>query len=338
MTTLQIIWFGLLAFLFVGYTVLDGFDLGVGIRHLFLRDERERKRNLNSIAPFWDGNEVWLITAGGALFAAFPPVYASVLSSLYLPLMLLLLALVARAVSIEFRAGEATPRVRGLWDLLFGASSLLAVLLFGTALGNILRGLPLDSAGNSTGTVLGLFNPFALLVGLLNVLMLATHGGLYAQVRADEETAHPIRRWTLYAWMAYLIVALITLTTAIVTQRHLLANYLAAPALWIIPALAVLAIIMAGIMNILGAPRRAFAASALAIILLLGSAAAALFPTLVPALGQPAWSLTAANASSSPLTLKAMLIITLIGMPFILGYTYWVYRVFGGKVTEEGYY
>ncbi|HEY3416733.1 MAG TPA: cytochrome d ubiquinol oxidase subunit II, partial [Armatimonadota bacterium] len=260
MSTLQIIWYGLLAFLFIGYTVLDGFDLGVGIRHLFLRDEAERKRNLNSIAPFWDGNEVWLVTAGGATFAAFPAVYASAFSSLYLPLMLLLVALIARAVSIEFRASEATPSARGLWDLLFGLSSLLAVILFGAALGNILRGLSLDSAGNYVGSFLGLLNPFALLVGLLNVLMLATHGGLYAQVRTDGDLALRTRHWTQYVWIAYLPVVVIVVVVAALTQRHLLANYLAYPVLWIVPGLAVLAIVLAGIWNAGGVPRRAFVA------------------------------------------------------------------------------
>lgn len=337
MSILQTIWFGLIALLFAGYAVLDGFDLGVGMWHLFTRGERERRTLLNAIAPFWDGNEVWLLTAGGALFAAFPPVYASVFSGFYLALMLLLLALIVRAVAIEFRAHETSPAAWLRWDAAFALGSLVAVLLLGVALGNILRGIPLDAGGNYTGGFFGLLNPFALAVGVLNLAMIATHGALYLVVKTEGPLAERARGWAKIAWIAYLPLAAMTVFAAF-RYGHLQVNYLAHPVLWAVPALGLIAIILAGVWNGAGQPGRAFAASAAGIVLLLASAAAALFPTLVPALGHPAWSLTAHNASSTALTLKTMLIMAVSGMVLVLGYTVWVYRTFRGKARwDEGY-
>jgi len=334
---LQTIWFGLIALLFAGYAVLDGFDLGVGMWHLFTRGERERRTLLNAIAPFWDGNEVWLLTAGGALFAAFPPVYASVFSGFYLALMLLLLALILRAVAIEFRSHESSPAARSRWDAAFALGSTVAVLLLGVALGNILRGVALDAGGNYTGTFFGLLTPFALLVGVLNLAMIATHGALYVVMKTEGLLADRARRWAKLAWGAYLPLAVLTLVAAALFP-HLRQNYLAMPALWLLPALALLAIILTGVWNRAGQPGRAFVASGTGIVLLLAAAAAALFPSLVPALNHPAWSLTAHNASSSALTLKTMLILASAGMALVLGYTIWVYRAFRGKARwDEGY-
>jgi len=337
MTELQTIWFGVIALLFAGYAVLDGFDLGVGIWHPFTRGERERRTLLNAIAPFWDGNEVWLLTAGGALFAAFPPVYAGVFSGFYLALMLLLLALILRAVSIEFRAHESTPAAWKRWDAAFALGSLVATLLLGVALGNILRGIPLDAGGDYTGTFFGLLNPFALLVGVLNLAMVAAHGALYLVMKTDGPLAERARGWAKIAWSAYLPLAVVTVIAA-AWQPHLRANYLDAPVLWALPALALLVIILAGVWNRAGQPGRAFIASAAGIVLLLASAAVALFPTLVPALGTPEWNLTAHNASSSALTLRTMLIMAGAGMVLVLGYTVWVYRTFRGKARwDDGY-
>ncbi|MHB0939798.1 MAG: cytochrome d ubiquinol oxidase subunit II [Armatimonadota bacterium] len=337
MTELQTIWFGLIALLFAGYAVLDGFDLGVGMWHLFTRGERERRTLLNAIAPFWDGNEVWLLTAGGALFAAFPPVYAGVFSGFYLALMLLLLALILRAVSIEFRAHETSPAAWLRWDTAFALGSTVAVLLLGVALGNILRGIPLDAEGNYTGTFFGLLNPFALVVGILNLAMIATHGALYLVMKTEGPLATRARGWAKIAWSAYLPLAAVTIIMAAL-QPHLRANYLATPALWALPALVLAAVVLAGVWNAAGQPGRAFVASSAGIVLLLASAATALFPTLVPALGNPAWNLTAYNASSSALTLKTMLIMAGSGMVLVLGYTVWVYRTFRGKARwDEGY-
>ncbi len=338
MTALQTIWFALLAVLVAGYTVLDGFDLGVGCWYLFARGKGSRGTMLSAIGPFWDGNEVWLLTAGGALFAAFPPVYASVFSGLYLALMLVLCGLILRAVAIEFRTKEPSPRVRARWDAAFALGSIVPALLFGVAFGNILRGLPLDAQGNYTGNFFSLLNPFALLVGLCNVAMLATHGALYLVIRTQGNLAAQARRWARGAWLVYLPLALLAILAAVLTQPHLLANYRTLPILWLVPLLGVGAAALIGYWHGRGQAKLAFAASSAAIVLLLVAAAAALFPTLVPALGHPAWSLTAAN-SSSPLTLRVMLILALVGMAIVGGYTIWVYRTFGGVVNgDEEYY
>ncbi len=335
MIALQYSWFALLAVLVAGYTVLDGFDLGVGFWSLFARNDGTRRTMINAIGPFWDGNEVWLLTAGGALFAAFPPVYASVFSGLYLALMLVLCGLILRAVAIEFRSREWEPRPRARWDMAFALGSILPTLLFGVAFGNILRGLPLDAQGNYTGTFFTLLNPFALLVGLCNVAMLATHGALYLVTRTEGELARRARAWARGAWLAYIPLVLLTILAAALTQPHLLANYRTLPVLWLLPLLGVVAAAHTGYWHGRGHAKHAFAASSAAIVLLLVSAAIALFPTLVPALGHPAWNLTATNSSSSPLTLRVMLILALLGMSLVGAYTIWVYRTFGGVVKDE---
>ena len=183
---LQTTWFLLVGVLLAGYTILDGFDLGVGTLHLFLaKDDRERRTSLNSIGPVWDGNEVWLLTGGGALFAAFPPVYATVFSGFYLALMLLLVALIVRAVSLEFRSKEASPRWRQGWDVAFAVSSALPALLFGVALGNVLRGVPLDADGEYAGTFFTLLNPFALVVGLGGLAMFVMQGACWLNLKTE---------------------------------------------------------------------------------------------------------------------------------------------------------
>ncbi|HEY3375851.1 MAG TPA: cytochrome d ubiquinol oxidase subunit II [Armatimonadota bacterium] len=337
MSALQIIWFGLIAVLLVGYAILDGFDLGVGFWHLLARQEGTRRTFLTAIGPFWDGNEVWLLTAGGALFAAFPPVYATVFSGFYLALVVVLAALILRAVSLEWRAREATAAARNRWDVVFALCSIVATLLFGVAFGNILHGLPLDRVGNFTGAFFSLLNPFAVLIGLVNCAMLATHGALYLSLRTRGELAAQTRTWALRAWWTYLPLALVAVIAAIATQPHLLRNYIALPALWLLPALALLAILLIGRFTARGQAAPAFAASAAGIALLLIAAAAGLFPTLVPALGHPAWNLTVMD-SSSPLTLTVMLIITFIGMVLVAIYTTWVYRTFSGPVQVDDHY
>jgi cytochrome d ubiquinol oxidase subunit II len=332
MTALQVIWFFLLGVLFVGYAILDGFDLGVGFWHLRAKGDDERRAMLNAVGPVWDGNEVWLLTAGGALFGAFPAVYASVFSGFYLALMLVLLVLMARAISFEFRSQVDSPGWRSTWDVVFSVSSTVAIVLFGVALGNILRGIPLDAAGNYTGTFFGLLNPFALLTGVLGLAMLAFHGALYMVLKGAGELEARARGWAGPAGYAYLALFLVTAVVTVATQGHLLDNYRAFPLLWAIPV-AVLALIAGALyLHRNGEDGRAFILSSLSIAAIWAQVGAGLFPNLVPALGNPELSLTLSNAASGPLTLKVMLIIALVGMPFVLGYTGWVYWAFKGKV------
>ncbi len=338
MTTLQILqitWFFLIGVLLIGYAILDGFDLGVGFWHLFVRKDEDRRKLLNSVGPVWDGNEVWLLTGGGAIFAAFPPVYATVFSGFYLALMLLLLALIARAVSFEFRSKVDEPRWRRVWDISFAAGSVVAGLLLGVALGNILRGIPLDAVGNYTGSFFDLLNPYALVVGLTGLAMFATHGGMYLVLKTEGELAGRIRRLALNAWVAYLVLFGAASAWTLARQTHLVANYTATPALFALPVLALGAIVAIPLLSRRGHHGKAFIASSASIALLLATAGFGLFPRLVPALNNASLSLTAENASSSQNTLTVMLIVVLVGMPIVIGYTIFAYRIFRGKVTLE---
>ncbi len=333
MTTLQIIWYVLVAVLLIGYSILDGFDLGVGFWQLFTKKEEDRQRFMASIGPFWDGNEVWLLTGGGALFAAFPPVYASVFSGFYLALMLLLFALIFRAVSLEFRNQLESPRWRKTWDVAFAVGSSLPALLFGVALGNIMRGIPLNENGDYTGTFFGLLNPFALVIGLTGFAMLITHGALWLAVRIKDETGDKALSWAKTSWIAYLVLFVVSGVFTFAAQGQLLENYKALPVLWVIPVLALAVLVLMRVFMQKGAALKAFLTSAVGIAMQFVIVASAIFPKFVPALNDPALSLTAANSSSSEYTLGAMLIITLIGLPLVLVYTVWVYRTFAGDDT-----
>ncbi|MGD8237074.1 MAG: cytochrome d ubiquinol oxidase subunit II [Armatimonadota bacterium] len=339
MSPLQTIWFFIIGLLFTAYAILDGFDLGVGFWYPFSGRDRHRRTMLRAIGPVWDGNEVWLVAAGGALFAAFPPVYAAAFSGMYLALMLVLLGLILRAVAIEFRGHDPSPRWRRAWDRAFAVGSILPALLFGVAVGNIVRGLPMDDAGNFAGSFIGLLNPYALVVGLLSLAMFATHGALYVAVKTEGYLAARARRWAQTAWVGYVLLFVVVTAATLATQSRARENFDLAPRLWILPVGALAAIVMIGLLNRGGRERKAFALSSVSIVALMALWGAAIFPDLVPALGRPDRSLSAMNASSSELTLKTMLILAALAMPFVIAYTTWVYRTFGGKVRldDEAY-
>jgi cytochrome d ubiquinol oxidase subunit II len=335
MTALQLTWFLLVGFFVVGYTVLAGFDLGLSMLALRARSVRERKAILAGLGPFWDGNEVWLVGAGALLFAVFPPVYAALFSGFYILFMPALFGLILRAVSIEFARGAEGAELTG-WSIAMGAGSVLSVFLFGVIVGNVLRGIPLNGEGVFTGSQVSLFNPFALLVGGLNLAMIVTHGALYLAWKAEGRIARKARRTAQAAWALYLALAIAVMVMAAVGSPHLLRNLRAVPVLWLVPLLSISAVLFTGILSVFRQVKFAFLTSGLAIVMLLGTAVIGLFPLLVPSLENPdAWSLTITNSSSSPLSLTVMLVITLIGMPFVILYTAWVYRVFGGKIKEE---
>ena len=337
--TLQIAWFLLIGVLLTGYAILDGFDLGVGIWYLFAKKDRDRRLLLRAIGPVWDANEVWLLTGGGALFAAFPDVYATVFSGLYLALMLLLFALIFRAVATKFRTEADWPAWRSVWDVAFAVGSALPALLLGVALGNMLNGLPLDETKNYDGTFFNLLNPYSLLIGLVGFAMIATHGALFIVLKSDGELRERARRWAASAWLAYLALFLVAGAVTLLTKPQLLTNHKGVSILWVVPVAMLVAIGLIGLFNHLGRARMAFVGSALSIAGMMGMAGASLYPNLVPASNLPERSLTIFNASSSALTLKAMLIVSLVGMPIVLAYTIWLYRVFAGKpvLEEEGY-
>jgi cytochrome d ubiquinol oxidase subunit II len=338
-TTLQILWFGLLGVLLAGYAVLDGFDLGVGTLSLTRRDPEDRRLMINAIGPVWDGNEVWLITAGGALFAAFPPVYATAFSSLYLAMMLLLVALIARAVSIEFRGKVESPAWRRAWDLSFGLGSLLATLLLGVAAGNVMLGLPLEAGGRFTGDFLGLLNPFALAIGLTAVAMFVTHGAVYMVSKAEGALAADMRAWARRAWIAWVALYVLATALAFFAAPRLFERALGFPPTWAALVLVFCGLALVPVFLRAGRPGRAFVASAAAVagqVVLVGLG---LYPRLLPSSSDPAHDLTIANASSSALTLTVMLVIALAGMPLVLAYQILIHRVFRGKVRldEDSY-
>ncbi len=334
MPPLETAWFLLVGVLLTGYAILDGFDLGAGMLHLFVaRGDAERRLVVNSIGPVWDGNEVWLLTGGGAIFAAFPKVYATVFSGLYLALVLVLAALVLRAVSLEFRGKLAAPGWRGAWDVVFAVTSFLPALLFGVAVGNILRGLPLDGEQEYAGTFLGLLNPFALLVGLLAVAAFLVHGAAWLDLKTEGVVRERARAAVNFVCPALGVLWLGATAGSWFAARHLWRAF-ANPLAWSAPAL----LIAAGVAFRLAAARRrpalAFLFSSVRIAALMGIVGLGLYPDLVPALGggEP---LTVTNASSSPLTLRVMLVVALIGMPIVIAYTVFIYRRFRGTVALD---
>jgi cytochrome d ubiquinol oxidase subunit II len=329
---LRVLWFMLLGALLAGYAILDGFDLGVGILHLGARDDQERRVFLNSIGPLWDGNEVWLVTFGGALFAAFPEAYATAFSAFYLAFMLLLFALILRAVSMEFRGKSGSARWRAFWDAAFFGASLAAALLFGVAVGDSMLGIPIGANHEFAGTFLGLLRPYALLVGALNVSLLALHGSLYLQLKTEGELQERVSRWSWHAFGVFLTFYLFTTIATLARVPRALANFEHNPWLWGVVSVSVLALANIPRSLYLRRPGWAFLSSAAAIASLVALFGAALYPNLIVSSLDPAWSLTVANASSSDKTLGIMAVIAALGLPFVLSYTAVIYWVFRGKV------
>ncbi|RKX23836.1 MAG: cytochrome d ubiquinol oxidase subunit II [Candidatus Zixiibacteriota bacterium] len=332
-------WYLLFGVLIIGYAILDGFDLGVGVLHLFTSDETERRVNLNAIGPVWDGNEVWLLTAGGALFAAFPPVYATVFSSFYLALMLVLAALIFRAVSVEFRSKINSPGWRRLWDWSFGLGSLLPAVLFGVAVGNILRGVPLDAAGVFSGIFLGLLNPYSILMGVLSLVMFTMHGALYMTLKTEKAQRARMSEWASTSWVALIVLYFVTTLYTYFEAGYLFKGVLGNPLIWILFILLLVAMIYIPIALKSWAFFRAFMASSVTILCMIGLAAVSMYPRMLPSITNLDYSLTIYNASSTDRTLTVMLVIALIGVPIVIAYTWYIYRVFKGKtvITDESY-
>jgi cytochrome d ubiquinol oxidase subunit II len=329
---LNTIWFVLVGVLIAGYAILDGFDLGVGALSLVAKDDAEREVHLQAIGPFWDGNEVWLLTGGGALFAAFPAVYATIFSGFYLALMLVLLALMARAIAMEFRLLDTRPAWTRGFDLAFGLGSLLPAILFGVAVGNVLRGVPVTADHEWAGRFVGLLNPYAILVGLLSASFFVMHGALYLRLKATGALEARMARWIVPLWSVFAaLYAAATVATRL--GSPFLFRRVGHP-LWIVLAVVVAAAIVAiPVLSTRGKAGAAFAASAASIAGMILVTAVSAYPVLVPSSLDLANSLTIYNASSTERTLTVMLVIAVIGVPLVLAYTVFVYRLFRGKVT-----
>ena len=327
---LQNVWFLLIGVLLAGYAILDGFDLGIGVLEPFLaKNEKDKKTLHKAIGPFWDGNEVWLLTGGGALFAAFPHAYATVFSGFYLALMLVLLALILRAVSLEFAAYDS--RRRGLWEFFFHLGSFLPALLFGVALGNVVLGVPLDAQMEYTGSFFTLLRPLPLVFGLLGLAAFLVHGSAFAALKCDGDLQERARNRIRSLSWPYLILFGLAFVMALIYTPHALKR----PLVWVFTVLAVMCWVLMRGASGAGKDGRAFFFSAAGFLNLWGIVGAIHYPNLVKASGGQSLSITIDNASSSQLTLTVMLIIALIGMPLVVGYTIYSYRVFRGKVKLE---
>ncbi|MHC4211418.1 MAG: cytochrome d ubiquinol oxidase subunit II [Planctomycetota bacterium] len=332
---LTVVWFGLLGVLLVGYMILDGFDLGVGILHPMAKSDRDRRVMMNSIGPLWDGNEVWLVTFGGALFAAFPDAYATVFSGFYVAFMLLLVALIFRAVSLEFRSKTEHPVWRRLWDFGFFGSSALAALLLGVAGGNLMQGMPVDRDLVVHQTVFQQLTLFPLLVGALTLMLFTMHGAIYLYLKTEGDLQQQAERWIWRAFGLFLIVYVLTTMYTLVQIPRAIENLRAYPWMWSVPVLNVLAIANIPRAMFLRRPGYAFISSCATIAALGFLFAAAIYPNLLPSSLDEAWSVTVFNGRSSERTLGIMLIIAVIGLPFVLSYTAAIYWVFRGKVKLD---
>lgn len=332
---LQSIWFFLWGLLWAVFFITDGFDFGIGTMYPFIGKTNEEKRVIiNAVGPLWDGNEVWLITAGGVTFAAFPLVYSVMFSSLYSALMLILFALIFRGVSFEFRGKVDDPKWRTVWDVCIFIGSFLPALLFGVAFANIFKGIPIDGNGIYHGNLFTLLNPYGLLGGVLFVLMFLEHGALWLAIRTEGKLHKRAVSTARKVWVG-MLAAVVVFLFASIFATHLFDNYLAYPILFLVPLSAVVAFF--GIKRYMGKKdyTRAWLSSALTIICITFFGIIGLFPNLFPSSIDSAHSLSAFNASASPLTLKIMLTVVLIFIPIVISYQIWTYRLFMGKITEN---
>lgn len=327
----QIIWFVLWAVLWAVYFMLDGFDMGVGVLQKFLgKNDAERGAMIKSIGPVWDGNEVWLLTAGGATFAAFPTTYALMFSYLYTALLLILFSLIVRGVSVELRGKEDSASWRSKWETAFCISSFLPALLFGVAFGNIFQGLPMAADGFH-GNLITLLNPYGLLTGVFFVLLFVTHGALWIGVKTAGDISKRASAFAGKVWYPLLGVAVLFLIyTNFATKLY--SNYIGSPFLFAVPLLAVLALLGIKIFAAKGEALKAFVASCVTILTVVFTGVIGLFPNLIPSSIDPQYSLTIFNSSSSPYTLKIMTVVALVFVPIVIAYQAWNYRVFRKKI------
>ena len=364
--TLRLIWWLLIGVLLIGFAVTDGFDLGTGILLPFAgKTDLERRVIINSIGPVWEGNQVWLILGGGAIFAAWPQLYAVSFSGFYLAMFVILVALILRPVAFKFRSKRDDPRWRARWDLALFVGGFVPALIFGVAIGNVLQGVPFRFSDDMhifyEGSFFGLLNPFALLAGLVSVAMLVLHGAAWLQVKTDGLVAERARSFgsvaaiatvvlyalagvALWQWVdGYRITSAIAVAgpsnpmfkTAEVAAGAWFANYAAHPWTWAAPALGLLSPLLALVFLRLRRAVPALLASALGIAAIILSVGAAMFPFILPSSLEPRASLTVWDSSSSHMTLFIMLVATTIFIPIIVAYTSWVYKVLWGKVDGQ---
>lgn len=328
---LNTVWFVLIAVLFVGFFFLEGFDYGVGILHPFMsKEDKKRRVTINTIGTFWDGNEVWVLTAGGAMFAAFPHWYATMFSGFYLALVLLLLALIVRGVSFEFRSKDANPKWRSLWDWMLFVGSAVPALLWGVAVANLIRGVPIDANMNYVGGFFNLLNPYALLGGLMTLSLFTYHGALFLTLKTTDDILAKAQSIAQKMW----------LPTTILVFAFVIAGYFATDMFTrlganpgIVPIIAGVALLLSGWFIKIRRFGLAFIMTAITITASVVTIFIGLFPRVLVSSLNDAWSLTIYNASSSPYTLKVMTIIAVIFVPIVLVYQSWTYWTFRKRVS-----
>lgn len=332
---LETIWLLLWGLLWGIYFMLDGFDFGLAIMLPFLaRDDKEKNTIYNAIGPFWDGNEVWLVAAGGITFAAFPAAYAVMFSSLYSSLMIILFALIIRAVSIEFRGQIASPSWKLFWDSCLMISSLIPAFFFGVVFANIFRGIPIDGQGIFQGSILSLFNLYGIAGGVLFILLFLLHGALWLVIKSEGPLMERSGRLSRKLSIALIVIIPLFLMFTFF-QTGLFINYLNHPFLFIIPIIVVISFIGMSLFIRRGAWWKAWFSSSAVIIDIVLFAIVGLYPNLLPSSIDKSYSMTIYNSSSSPLTLKIMLAVVLVVVPLVVVYQAWVYWLFRDPISEE---
>jgi len=339
------LWFCLVALMLTLYTVLDGFDIGAGIIHLFAaKTDAERRIVLRSIGSVWDGNEVWLIAAGGTLFLAFPTLYAASFSGFYLPLMIVLWLLILRGVSIELRNHLDGPVWPPFWDVVFALSSSLLAIFFGAALGNVVRGVPMDGDGHFFEPLWTDFRPvgnagildwYTVSVGLAAFCALALHGALWVTLKTRDPVRERARRIAMLAWWSLAVLTAAITPFSLRLQPQSLRNFAAHPWGWIFPGLAVLGLLGSFRYNLARREGRAFVSSCAYIAGMIASAAFGIYPNVLPALTDPARALTVANASAPEHGLRIAIVWWVAGVALAIAYIAFTYSRFAGKVTSE---
>jgi len=332
---LQISWFFLWGLLWAIYFMTDGFDFGAGVLSPFLAQSDDEKRIiLNSIGPVWDGNEVWLITAGGVTFAAFPQVYAVLFSSLYSALMIILFALIIRGVSFEMRNKVDSPSWRKLWDVTLFIGSFIPALLFGVAFANIFQGIPFDGQGSYHGSLVTLLNFYGFIGGILFLLLFLFHGALWISLKSEQKLQERAIKAAKKLW-PFLIIFVVLFLLVSWFKTRLYDNYVQNPLLFIIPLLTGVSLIGSRVFLGQGKLWSSWFSSCLTIVSTIFFGIAGLYPNLLPSSLSAAYDLTAFNASASPLTLKIMLVVVLIFIPLVIGYQIWAYALFRDPITRE---
>jgi cytochrome d ubiquinol oxidase subunit II len=336
---LNTVWFVLIAVLYIGFFVLEGFDFGVGILLPFLSKDadpqavdRKRRTLINTIGPHWDGNEVWLLTAGGATFAAFPQWYATLFSGFYLALLLLLLALIGRGVAFEYRSKDDSPRWRSLWDWVIFIGSVVPALLIGVAFGNLARGVPIDANMQYAGTFFTLLNPYALLAGLSTLAAFTLYGAIFISLKTEGELREKARSLAWKLWIATVVI-LFALFVATYFATDFVARLGIDPG--VIPLVGIAAILAAGYFIRKGREGWAFALTAVSLAFSLVTAFLIMFPRVMISTIDPAYSLTIENAASTPYTLTVMTVVAVIFVPIVLVYQAWSYWVFRKRITAD---